>query len=74
MYFVHLDKGIGSVSRKVFELAMRKKGIPEALAKRVMSLYDGAKTRVRVDSELPEEFKVKVQMHQGSILSLFYQL
>ena len=36
-----------------------------------MSLYEGAKTRVRVDSELSEEFKVKVGMHQGSVLSPF---
>ena len=37
----------------------------------VMSLYEGAKTRVRVDSELSEEFEVKVGMHQGSVLSPF---
>ena len=31
---------------------MRKKGIPEVLVRSVMSLYEGAKTGVRVDSEL----------------------
>ena len=31
----------------------------------------GAKTRVRVDSELSEEFEVKVGMYQGSVLSSF---
>ena len=36
-----------------------------------MSLYEGSKTRVRVDSELSEEFEVKVGMHQGSVLSPF---
>ena len=36
-----------------------------------MSLYEGAKTRVRVDSELSEEIEVKVGMHQGSVLSPF---
>ena len=35
----------------------------------VMSLYEGAKTRVRVGLELPEEFKVKVGVHQGSMFS-----
>ena len=35
----------------------------------VMSLYEGAKTRVRVRLELSEEFKVKVGVHQGSMLS-----
>ena len=55
----------------MFEWAMRKKGIPDVLVRSVMSLYDGAKTRVRVDSELSEEFEVKVRMHQGSVLSYF---
>ena len=36
-----------------------------------MSLYEGGKTRVRVDSELSEEFEVKVGMHKGSLLSPF---
>ena len=36
-----------------------------------MSLYEGTKTRVRVDSELSEEFEVSVGMHQGSLLSHF---
>ena len=34
-----------------------------------MCLYEGVKERVRVDSELSEEFEVKVGMHQGSVLS-----
>ena len=34
-----------------------------------MSLYEGAKTRVIVDSEFSEELKVKVWMHQQSVLS-----
>ena len=50
---------------------MRKKGIQEVLVRSVMSLYDGAKTRVRMDSELSDEFEVKVGMHQGSVLSPF---
>ena len=36
-----------------------------------MSLYEGAKTRIRVDCVLSEEFGVKVGMHQGSMLSPF---
>ena len=36
-----------------------------------MSMYEGAKTRIREDSELSEEFEVKVGMHQGSVLSTF---
>ena len=66
--FVDLEKAFDRVPRK---WAMRKKGIPEVLVRSVMSLYEGAKTRVRVDSELSEEFEVHVGMHQGSVLLPF---
>ena len=51
---------------------MRKKVIPEVLVRSVMSLYEGVKTRVRVDSELSEEFEAKLRMYQTSVLSLFH--
>ena len=50
---------------------MEKKGIPEVLFRSVMSPREGARTRVRVDFELPEEFEVNVGMQQGSVLSPF---
>ena len=51
---------------------MRKKGIPEVLKFRsVMCPCEGAKTRVRVDFEKPEEFEVNVGMQQGSVLTPF---
>ena len=50
MCFVDLEKAFDRVPRKVLEWAMRKKRIPEVLVRSVMSLYEGAKTRVRVDS------------------------
>ena len=37
-----------------------KKAIPEVMVRAVMSLYEGAKTRVGVGLELSEEFEVKV--------------
>ena len=37
---------------------MRKKGLPEVIARAVMSLNHGAKTKVRVRSELSQEFLV----------------
>ena len=52
MCFVDLEKAFDRVLRKVLEWAMRKKGLPEVLVRSVMSLYEEAKTRVRVDSEL----------------------
>ena len=63
--FVDLVKAFDRVPRKVLELAMRKKEIQEVLVRSMMSLYEGAKTRVRVDSDLSEEFEVKLGMHQG---------
>ena len=55
--------------------AMRKRGIPEAMVRAVMSLYEGAKTRVRVGLELSKEFEVKVGLHQESVfLPLFFAI
>ena len=69
--FVDLEKPFDRVPRKVLEWALRKKDISEVLIRSVMSLYDGAKTRVRVDSELSEEFEVKAGMQQGFVLLPF---
>ena len=71
MCFVDIENAFDRVQRKVFKWALRKKGIPEVFVRSVMSLHDGAKIRVRVNSELSEEFRVKVGMHQGSVLSPF---
>ena len=48
---------------------MRKKGLSEIIVRAVISLYDGAKTSVRLGSAYSEEFHVKVGIHQGSVLS-----
>ena len=69
MCFVDLEKAFDRVPRRVMEWAMRKKGLPEILVKAVMSLYEGAETKVRVRSSLSEEVSVKFGVHQGSVLS-----
>ena len=69
MCFVGLEKAFDRVPRRVLEWAMRKRGIPEAVVRAMMSLYEGAKTRVRVGLELSEELEVKVGVHQGSACS-----
>ena len=71
MCFVDLEKTFEEVLLNVLEWAMRKKGITEVLVRSVMSLYEGAKTRLIVDSELSEEFEVKVGMHRQSVLLHF---
>ena len=48
---------------------MRRKSLSEVLVRAVMSLYDGAKTRVRMKSVYSEEFEVKIGVHQKSVLS-----
>ena len=47
---------------------MRKKGLLKIMVQAVMSVYDGVKTR-EWGSAYSEEFKVKVGVHQGSVLS-----
>ena len=69
--FVDLEKAFDRVPRRVIEFALRKKGVEEKLVQTVMRLYEGAKTSVRVESELSESFDVKVGVHQGSVLSPF---
>ena len=69
MCFVDMEKAFHILPRKVMEWAMRKNDLSEVMVRAVMSLYDGAKTRVRVGSAYSEEFEVKVGVHQGSVLS-----
>ena len=63
MCLVDLEKAFNRVTRKVLEWALRKRGVPEVMVRAVMSLHEGAKTRVRVGLELSEEFEVKVGVH-----------
>ena len=56
--FVDIEEAFDRVPRKVIEWVMRKKGLPEVIVRAVMSLYHGAKTKVRVGSELSQEFLV----------------
>ena len=69
MCFVDMEKAFDRMPRKVMEWAMRKKGLLEVIVRAIMSLYDGAKTTMRGGSEYSEEFKVKVGVHHGPVLS-----
>ena len=72
MCFVDLWKVFDRVPWKILELVLRKKGIPDYVVRSVMSLYEGAKTRVGVDSELSEKFDATVGMHQASVQLPFF--
>ena len=50
MCFVDIKKAFDRMPRKVMKWAMRKKSLSEVMIRAVISLYDGAKTRVRVGS------------------------
>ena len=51
MCLVDLENTFDRVQRKVLEWAMRKTGTPEILVRSVKSLYEGAKTRVKVSRQ-----------------------
>ena len=61
--FVDMEKAFDRVLRKVMEWAMRKKGLSEIMLRGVMSLYDGARTKVRVGSAYSDKFEVNVGVH-----------
>ena len=69
MCFVDLEKAFDRAPRRVMDWAMRKKGLPEILVKAVISLYEGAETKVGIGSGLSEQFSAKVGVHQVSVLS-----
>ena len=69
--FVDQYRTFDRVFMKVMDWAMRKKGIPDVLVGLVMSLYEGAKIRVRLDSEFKYELWVEVGMDHVSELSPF---
>ena len=52
MVLVNVEKAFKRAPRKVLESAMRKKGTSDVMVRSAMSLNEGAKVRVRVDSEL----------------------
>ena len=58
MCFMDLEKAFDRVPRILLEWAMMKKGLPEVLARLVMSLCEEAKRRVGVDSGLSDKFEV----------------
>ena len=55
----------------MIEWALRKRLVPKRLVQAVMSMYKGAKTRIKVGGGHSEEFDVGVGVHQGSVLSPF---
>ena len=71
LYFIFVEKRfLIGCQGKVIRFALRQRVVPEYLVDGVMPLYKGCKTAVSVEGELSSSFSVKVDVHQGSALSL----
>ena len=69
-----IEKAFDRVPRKVMEWAVRKNGFPEVIVRAVMSLYHGAKTKVRVASKFSEEFLVQVACIKNLLSPLLFAI
>ena len=67
--FVDLEKACDRVPRKVNWWAMRKLGIEEWIVRFVQAMYNNTRRRVRFNNTYSDEFRVKVGVHQGLVLS-----
>ena len=66
-----LEKAYNRVPRKELWYCMRKFGIVEKYVQLVQDVYEESETVVRCAVGTTESFKVKVGLHQGSVLSPF---
>ena len=69
MAFVDLEKAFDPVPRKVIWWVLRKLGVEEWIVQLVQGMYVNARSHVRVGEGYSEEFKMKVNVHQDSVLS-----
>jgi len=72
MVFVDLEKAFDRVPREIIWWSLSRKGVLEREIKVIMEMCEGIKTAVRLESVRSELFDVKVSVHQGSVLSLFF--
>ena len=67
--FVDLEKAFDRVPREIVKWAMRKLKVDEWLIDIVMAMYQDSNSSVRINNTIGKTFKVKVGVHQGSVLS-----
>ena len=67
--FVDLEKVFDQVPRKVIWWALSRKGVVEKEIRAITEIYNCVETAVRMEDRRSEWFKVKVGVHQGSVLS-----
>ena len=69
--FIDLEKAYDRVPREELWECLRLAETSECYIKIIQDMYDGATTTVRSSAGLTKEFKVGVELYQGSALSLF---
>ena len=69
MAFLDLEKAFDRVPRKVILWPLRKLGVDEWIVRLVQGMYSNARSSVHVGEGYSEEFEVKFDVHQGSVLS-----
>ena len=69
--FINLEKAYNRIPWKELWYCMRKSGIVEKYVQLVQDMYEGSEAVVRCAVGTTESFKVKVGLHQGSVVSPF---
>ena len=69
--FLDLDKTFERVPRVLIKGSLRKKGVVECYVKAVMKMFKKVLSQMKVEGENSKEFAVRVNIQQGSVLSLF---
>ena len=69
MAFWDLEKAFDRVPREIVWWALRVVGVDEWIVKAIQAMYDDATMAVRLRDGESKEFEVKVEVHQGSVLS-----
>ena len=71
LYFILIDleKAFDRVPSKILWWGMLVVSLPESIVVIVQVMYNGAKTKVRVNGSNRDDFEVKFSVYQGSVLS-----
>ena len=64
-----VEKAFNRMPREIVWWALRVVGVDEWIVKAIQVMYDGATTAVRLRDRESKEFRVKVEVHQGSVLN-----
>jgi hypothetical protein len=69
MAFVDLEKAFDRVPREVVWWALQSLGVDEWIVSVIKAMYEDATTVVKVNGRESKAFRVRVGVHQGSVLS-----